>query len=132
MSTGNVICLIDDDAAVLKGLSRLLAVWGYAVRPFASARQFLDRPRAEDDEIGCLVLDAHMPVMSGLELQAALEFEQRRLPIIFITGAADEKLRNRALGDGAVQFLEKPFGDAELRDALQAALTVRRGTDSEA
>ena len=121
-----VICLIDDDAAVLKGLSRLIATWGYRVRAFASAQQFLEQPPAADDEIGCLVLDAHMPVMSGFELQLELDQAQRRLPIIFITGAGDEKLRSRALADGAVEFLEKPFADVELRDAVQTALTRRR------
>jgi FixJ family two-component response regulator len=121
-----VICLIDDDAAVLKGLSRLITTWGYRVRAFASAQQFLEQPAAADDEIGCLVLDAHMPVMSGFELQIELDQAQRRLPIIFITGAGDEKRRNRALADGAVDFLEKPFNDVELREAVQTALTRRR------
>jgi len=121
-----VICLIDDDVAVLKGLSRLITTWGYRVRAFASAQQFLEQPPAADDEIGCLVLDAHMPVMSGFELQVELEQAQRRLPIVFITGAGDEKLRSRALADGAVEFLEKPFADVELRDAVQTALTRRR------
>ena len=124
--SGPVICVIDDDAAVLKGLSRLLATWGYRVRAFASAQQFLEQPVSEDADIGCLVVDAHMPVMSGLELQVELDQVARRLPIIFITGAGDEKLRSRALADGAVDFLEKPFADVELRQAVQTALTRRR------
>jgi FixJ family two-component response regulator len=123
-----VICLIDDDVAVLKGLSRLIATWGYQVRAFASAQQFLDQPKSDDDEIGCLVLDAHMPVMSGFELQVELDQAQRQLPIIFITGAGDEKLRSRALADGAIRFIEKPFEDIELREAVQAALARRRTT----
>jgi FixJ family two-component response regulator len=121
-----VICLIDDDVAVLKGLSRLITTWGYRVRAFASAQQFLEQPASADEEIGCLVIDAHMPVMSGFELQLELDQAQRRLPIIFITGAGDEKLRNRAIADGAVDFLEKPFADVELREAVQTALTRRR------
>jgi FixJ family two-component response regulator len=121
-----VICLIDDDVAVLKGLSRLITTWGYRVRAFASAQQFLEQPASADEEIGCLVIDAHMPVMSGFELQIELDQAQRRLPIIFITGAGDEKLRNRAIADGAVDFLEKPFADVELREAVQTALTRRR------
>ena len=121
-----VICLIDDDVAVLKGLSRLITTWGYRVRTFASAQQFLEQPASADEEIGCLVLDAHMPVMSGFELQIELDQAQRRLPIIFITGAGDENLRSRAIADGAVDFLEKPFGDVDLREAVQTALTRRR------
>ena len=67
-----------------------------------------------------------MPVMSGFELQVELDQAQRQLPIIFITGAGDQKLRSRALADGAVGFIEKPFEDVELREAVQAALARRR------
>ena len=124
MSDGRVICVIDDDAAVLKSLSRLLRAWGYTVRSFSSAQHFLQQPRQDDDRIGCLLIDVYMPGMSGVELRRALELAQRRFPIIFLTGVGGNTLKWRAIADGAVCVLEKPFDDAELRRAVQEALAA--------
>jgi FixJ family two-component response regulator len=124
MSEARIICVIDDDAAVLKGLSRLLKAWGYTVWSFSSAQQFLQQSRHDDDRIGSLVIDVYMPGMSGIELKAELELTQRRFPTIFLTGVGGDTLRRRAIADGAVCVLEKPFDDAELRQAVHEALAA--------
>jgi FixJ family two-component response regulator len=122
MIGGPLVCVIDDDASVLKSLSRLLTAWGYEVRAFAAAQQFLQQSRDEDERIGCLVLDVHMPGMSGIDLRAELDLANRRLPIVFVTGIGDERLRRRALSGGAIRVLEKPFDEAQLRCAVQEAV----------
>jgi FixJ family two-component response regulator len=126
MSSTAVICIIDDDASVLKGLTRLFQAWGYTVRPFSSAQQFLEVPAHDDGNIGCLVVDVHMPGMSGVELRTTLEITGRHLPIVFLTGVGGDTLRRRRLGDAAVTVLEKPFDDADLRSAVETALAIER------
>ena len=120
-----VICIVDDDDAVVRALARLLMACGYLVRTFRSAQDFLDQPVEIDADLCCLIVDVHMPGISGLELQAALQAASRPLPIIFVTGAGDAKLRCRAFSDGAIAFLQKPFTDVELLQAVeQAAVQV--------
>lgn len=119
------ICVIDDDAAVLKGVSRLLRAWGFCVQGFPSAQQFLQQLTDDDRHIGCLLIDVYMPGMSGVELRALLDRAQRRFPIIFLTGVGGDTLRRRAMADGAVCVLEKPFDDVELRHAVEEALSLR-------
>jgi FixJ family two-component response regulator len=126
MNSVPIVSVVDDDVSVLKGLARLCRAWGFAVRPFTSAQQFLEHLRAEGDEIGCIVLDVHLPGMSGLELQAELASIQLDIPIVFVTGAGDDTLRSRALADGAVAFLEKPFDQADLLHAVQDAVARPR------
>lgn len=126
MNPPPIVSVIDDDVSVLNGLARLCRAWGYSVRPFTSAQQFLEHLRAEGDEIGCVVLDVHLPGMSGLELQASLALTHLDVPIVFVTGAGDETMRSRALADGAVAFLEKPFDLAELLRAVQDAVSRPR------
>jgi two-component system, LuxR family, response regulator TtrR len=116
-----VICIVDDDDAVVRALRRLLMACGYVVRAFTSAQDFLDQPVSDDANVCCLIVDVHMPGTSGLELQSALQAAERPLPIVFVTGAGDAKLRCRALGDGAVAFLQKPFADVELIQAVELA-----------
>jgi len=130
MSDAPIICVIDDDASVLRGLSRLLSAWGHTVRAFSSAALFLEQPAHFDEEICCLVLDVHMPGMSGLELQAELDLARRPIPIVFMTGAGDAKLRSRTPSDTVVAFLEKPFAETELRQALDEALARARKRSS--
>lgn len=132
MNAPATVCVVDDDLSVLKGLSRLCAAWGYAVRPFSSAREFLEHLASKASDVGCLVLDVHLPGMSGLELQAELASRHVWVPIVFVTGAGDEKVRSRALADGAVDFLEKPFDHAELLHAVQQAMARGRETLSTA
>jgi FixJ family two-component response regulator len=127
MTPDPVVCVIDDDVSVLRAVSRLLTALGYTVQSFKSAQQFLERPAEDDSEVGCLVLDVHMPGMSGLELQEELARSGRDLPIVFVTGAADETLKQRAYSSGALDFLEKPFTDSSLERAVRYALTCRTG-----
>ncbi len=119
------ICVIDDDVAVLKGVSRLLKAWGFCVQAFPSAQQFLQQLTDDDSHIGCLLIDVYMPGMSGVELRVLLDRAQRRFPIIFLTGVGGDTLRRRAMADGAVCVLEKPFDDVELRRAVEEALLLR-------
>jgi FixJ family two-component response regulator len=126
MSSAPIVSVIDDDVPVLRGLARLCRAWGFTVRPFTSGLQFLEHVRSESDDIGCVVVDVHLPGMSGLELQAELVSARLDIPIVFVTGAGDDTLRSRALAEGAVAFLEKPFDQAELLRAVQHALERRQ------
>jgi FixJ family two-component response regulator len=119
-----IVCVIDDDTAVLKSLSRLLKAWGFSVQAFSSAQQFLLHLSDDDSHIGCLLLDVYMPGMSGVELRAILERAQRPFPIIFLTGIGGDTLKRRAIADGAVCVLEKPFDGVELRRAIEGALLL--------
>jgi FixJ family two-component response regulator len=119
------VCVIDDDAAVLKGVSRLLKAWGFCVQAFPSAQQFLHQLTDDNSQIGCLLIDVYMPGMSGIELRALLDRTQRRFPIIFLTGVGGDTLRRRAIADGALCVLEKPFDDVELRRAVEDAFLLR-------
>jgi FixJ family two-component response regulator len=118
-----LVCLVDDDLSVLKSLSRLLDVHRYRVATFASPDEFL---RGEDAaRADCLVLDIHMPGMSGLEVQAALNAAGSALPVVFLTGHGDDRQRAIALAAGAVEFLEKPVTSDDLLKAIETALLVR-------
>jgi FixJ family two-component response regulator len=115
-----VVAIVDDDEAVRSALRGLMKVVGFPARTFASAEEFLKS--GECRETGCLIADIRMPGMSGLELQAVLNFEHRRIPIIFITAHGDAKLRLQALRAGALEFLAKPFDDESLIQSVRAAL----------
>ena len=120
------VAIIDDDAAVVRALTRLLKARGYCVQSFASSRQFLDADASSDPAAGgpfeCLVVDVHMPCVSGIDLQEVLQGRGRTAPIIFVSGASDDGLRNRALAAGATAFLQKPMGAFELLSAIERAL----------
>lgn len=93
---------------------------GFPARSFASAEEFLNSgPRRQT---ACLIADVRMPRMSGLELQAKLNGERPRIPIIFITVDGDEKTRKQALSAGAVGLLTKPFDDEALLECVRSAL----------
>ncbi len=115
-----LISVVDDDELVRESLPDLLWEFGFAVRAFASAKEFL----ASDcvGETRCLILDIAMPGMTGPDLQRELMRRRIRIPIVFITAHGDETLRPRMLKDGAVECLFKPFSDTALRDAVDAAL----------
>jgi len=122
MSADTTVFIVDDDEAVRDSLGWLMKTVGLATEVFASARDFLDSydPRRP----GCLVLDIRMPGMSGLELQEKLAEDAIPLPVIIITGHGDVPLAVRALKGGAVDFIEKPFNDQVLLDAVQRAITL--------
>ncbi len=115
-----MVFVVDDDASVRKSLSRVLTASGYAVEEFASAGDFL--ARAPYPGPCCLVLDVRMPGLTGLELQAALTAARRRLSLVFVTGHVDVPMTVRAMKNGAVDLLTKPFGATELLGAVERAV----------
>ena len=119
-----IIYLVDDDEALRDSLVWLLESQGFKVAAFASAEDFLRRWRPEFN--GCLLLDVRMPGMSGLELHERLRAQYCTLPVIFITGHGDVPMAVAALKKGAVDFIEKPFNDAELLRLVSQCLVSER------
>ena len=115
-----MVVIVDDDESVRSALQGLMKAVGLPAQAFASAEEFLDS--GEQQEAGCLIADIRMPGMSGLELQARLNADHCRIPIIFITAHGDEKMRMQALRAGAVEFVAKPFDDEALVASVRAAL----------
>lgn len=115
------VALVDDDGSVRDALRALLRSAGLRVETFASAEEFLDS--GHTSEFACLVLDVRMSGMSGLELQDRLLVSDSRVPIVFMTAHVDAGVRARVIGNGAVEFLQKPFSD----DALLGAIAVSLG-----
>lgn len=115
-----LISVVDDDESVRESLPGLLEVLGFAVRPFASAVDFLASEVLAHTR--CLILDVSMPVMSGPQLQSELTRRGLHIPIIFITAQCDQTLRATLLARGAVACLFKPFSERDLRSALQGAI----------
>jgi RNA polymerase sigma factor (sigma-70 family) len=114
------VFIVDDDAAVRKSLDMLVRSVGLPVKAFSSAQEFLDNYRA--DQPGCLVLDIRMPGMSGLELQRHMKDVGIAIPIIIITGHGDVPIAVRAMKDGAMELLEKPFSKQLLLEHIGDAL----------
>jgi FixJ family two-component response regulator len=115
-----IVFVVDDDASVRAGLGSLIRSAGLRVETFASAQEFLARPRA--DVPSCLVLDVRLPGLSGLDLQKRLAEVNIEIPIVFITGHGDVPTSVQAMKAGAVEFLTKPFVDQDLLDAIQQAI----------
>jgi FixJ family two-component response regulator len=115
-----LVFVVDDDDSVRKALARLIRSVGLNVETFASARDFL--ARRPHDGSACLILDIRMPGLSGLDLQKELAASGSSLSVIFITGHATIPMSVQAMRAGAVEFLEKPFEDQTLIDAVHEAL----------
>jgi FixJ family two-component response regulator len=115
-----IVFVVDDDLSVREALGGLIRSAGLRVETFASAQEFLARPRA--DVPSCLVLDVRLPGLSGLDLQKRLAEVNIEIPIVFITGHGDVPTSVRAMKAGAVEFLTKPFVDQDLLDAIQQAI----------
>jgi len=117
------VAIVDDDESIRAALQGFMKEAGLPAQSFASAEEFL----GSDDlnQVGCLVADIRMPGMSGLELQARLNAERRRVPIVFITAHGDESMKMQALRAGAVEFLAKPFDEEVLLDCVRAAMENR-------
>ena len=113
------VFLVDDDAGVLKALSRVLRARGYEIQPFTSSQAFL---AVHDVSIpGCAVFDVSMPDLDGLQLQQALTAGGSLRPVIFLTGKGDIPTSVRAMRAGAIDFLTKPVNDADLLAAIARA-----------
>jgi FixJ family two-component response regulator len=118
----SLVSVVDDDESVRESLPDLLREFGFAVQVFSSAEEFLASDYVE--QTNCLILDIAMPGMSGPDLQQELKIRRREIPIVFITGHGDETVRPRLLEKGAGECLFKPFSDAALFGALNAALRM--------
>ena len=126
---GSVVMIVDDDDSMLRPARRLVRSFGLGVDTFASAEDFLASGRLA--ETACLVLDVHMPGLSGIELQSKLIAEGHHIPVIFITAFADEKTQARALEAGAYAYLIKPFDEDDLLEGIRRALQPRNTTPQE-
>jgi FixJ family two-component response regulator len=124
MVTRNLVSVVDDDEYVREALPDLLRSFGLEAQSFASAAAFLASESL--DRTGCLILDVTMPGMTGPELQLELVKRRCDIPIVFITADADESLGPRMLRRGAVAFLKKPFSEAAMIEAVNAALDSGR------
>src|SRR5262250_2963212 len=119
-----IVFVVDDDESVRESLEGLIRSAGLRVETFASAQQFLAGPRAIAPS--CLVLDVHLPGLSGLDLQKRMAELDIEIPVIFITGRGDIPTTVQAMKAGAVEFLTKPLRDQDLLDAIQQALERAR------
>ena len=116
-----LVSVVDDDISVRRSLDRLIRSARLEVSVFASAEEFLasDHPRKVD----CLILDVHLPGMSGVELHRQLLASRCNVPVIFITGNGfDDRTRSEAASDWTVAYFKKPFGGDELLEAVHTAL----------
>lgn len=120
--TSKLIAIIDDDEAMQDSLRDLMEAAGLAARCFGSAEEFLDSDLHRN--AACLIVDIRMPKMSGLQLQARLKEEGCNVPIIFITAHGDARMRIRAMREGAVEFLAKPFDHQVLLSRIRSALDM--------
>jgi len=121
-----VIAIVDDDLSVREGLETLIRSAGWRVETFASAQEFLARPRAEAPS--CLILDLQLPGLSGLDLQKRMAELELEIPIVFLTGHGNIPASVQAMKAGAVEFLTKPFDEQDLLRAIEEALERDRRT----
>lgn len=120
MHSGAIVHIVDDDPGLRESLDVLLQACGYACRLYASAEALL---ASDSDTLrGCALVDVRMPGMDGLKLQQELSLRHIRLPVVFMTGFADVPMAVRAMRAGAVDFVEKPCGLPQLREAIDRAL----------
>src|SRR2546429_3550182 len=125
MSDGTpIVFVVDDDVSVRESLELLIRCEGWQPEVFASAQEFLSRPRVLVPS--CLILDVSLPGLNGLDLQKRIASDRIDMPIIFITGHGDIPMSVQAMKAGAIEFLTKPFGDQELLEAIQLGLSRDR------
>lgn len=120
LQASSTIFIVDDDEAVRDSLRWLLEANGYRVKSFSGGEQFLEA--YDPEQVGVLIADVRMPGMSGLELQEALIARQAPLPIVFITGHGDVPMAVSTIKKGAIDFLEKPFNETDLRNIVARML----------
>ena len=119
-----IVFVVDDDISVRESLQLLIQCEGWHPETFASAQEFLDRPRSLVPS--CLILDVSLPGLNGLDLQKRVSVERPDMPIIFITGYGDVPTTVQAMKAGAVEFLTKPFSDLALLNAIRQAIERSR------
>jgi FixJ family two-component response regulator len=120
-----IVFVVDDDVSVRESLELLIRCESWQPEIFASAQEFLERPRTLVPS--CLILDISLPDLDGLELQKRIVVERSDLPIIFITGYSDVPMTVQAMKAGAVEFLTKPFSDDMLLNAIRHSIERSRG-----
>jgi FixJ family two-component response regulator len=118
------VFVVDDDTSVRTALKRLIQSLGFKVETFDSAQAFLEH--CPYDGPACLILDVRMPGMSGIELQQQLTKAGLGMPIVFITGHGNIPMSVKAMKAGAVDFIEKPFEDQKLIDAVNTAIKINK------
>ena len=123
ISKTNLVTIVDDDESVRDALKGFLQSAGFAAEIFSSATDLLGSNVL--DKTSCLIVDVHMPVMTGLELQRRLSNSRFRIPMIFITARDDPQARTQAVKAGAIGFLQKPFAADALLGAIHAALVTK-------
>ena len=117
-----IVCLVDDDSAVLRSIGRLLASDGFSARSFDKPKDFL--AHVHTNAVPLVVLDILMGEMNGLEVQAQISELSPGTRVIVITGREDPKMKEAALRAGAIAFFSKPFDDSEFLGAVRGALTM--------
>lgn len=119
----SLICVVDDDNGARRGLELILRAAGHTVEAFPGAGAYLAAGRGADT--ACLILDVHMPGMTGPELQLRLIEDGYRVPIVFVTGDDNDALKQRVMAKGALCLLYKPVDSTALLDAVATALADR-------
>jgi FixJ family two-component response regulator len=128
-----IVFVVDDDISVRESLELLIRCEGWESETFASAEEFLNRPRVLAPS--CLILDVSLPDLNGLDLQKRIASDRRDMPIIFITGYGDVPITVKAMKAGAVEFLTKPLDDEALLSAIRHSIershtALRRETET--
>jgi FixJ family two-component response regulator len=123
VETEPVICIVDDDESVRRALTRLVISSGMRAESFGSPADLLDKGLSDD--VGCFLLDIQLPGMDGFELHERIVARGSSRPVIFLTAHPDEKKRERARAAGATAYLEKPFDEEALLEAIRLALAPR-------
>ena len=123
-SDTEIVCLVDDDTAVLKSIERLLASDGFSVRTFNKPKEFLTHVQAH--AVPLVVLDIWMEEMSGLEVQAQLSALSPQTGVIIITGREDQTAKRTAFHLGVAAFFTKPFDDDQFLGAVRCALAMQQ------
>jgi len=115
-----IVFVVDSDITIRESLELLIRTAGWQPETFASAQEFLDRPRSAVPS--CLILDVTLPDLNGLELQERIAAERSDMPIIFLTGNADIQMTVKAMKRGALEFLTKPFDAEVLLNVIRHAI----------
>jgi FixJ family two-component response regulator len=121
----NIVAAVDDDFRVRESLESLIESAGYKPVVFSSAEEFLQSETLASAT--CVITDVRMPGMDGIELQSRIRLKRQDLPVIFISAQNNAEIRQKALDEGAVGFLYKPFNATELLEVIQAAVAKAGG-----